>query len=152
MTKRKLKTCSKPWCEEPPYLGGLCKTHYEEQEERRRREDAATEFLHTGVIDSKVPSHPELREEFQQLSKWWARVCQAVQTGHDATHMPIEEADYAISWCNSIAQKIIEAELIFRAGKEIPSLLKAQSEPYWERFRNLEAGLASNGLPRRDSK
>jgi hypothetical protein len=129
----------------------LCKEHYEEWEVRRRREDAATEFLHTGVIEGQAPSHPELREEFQQLSKWWGRVCHAVQMRHDAIHMPLEEADYAISWCNSIAQYIIEAELIFRAGKEIPTLLKVQREPFWERFHNLEAGLASNGLPRTES-
>ncbi len=152
MTKGKLKTCSEPRCEEPPFLGALCNAHHEERQDLRRREDAATNFLHTGVIDSQAPLHPELREEYQQLSKWWTRVCEAAQTRHNALHMPAEEANYAISWCKSIAQIIIEAELIFRAGKEIPLLLKALREPYWERFRNLEAGHASNGLPRRELK
>ena len=152
MTKRKLKTCTASRCEESPYLGGLCKDHYEEREDRRRREDAAVEFLHSGVIDGRLLQDSELQNEFQQLSKWWGRVCQAAQTRRDAIHMPIEEADYAISWCTSIAQRIIEAELAFRAGMEIPPLLKAQREPYWERFRNLEAGLASNGVPRRKTQ
>lgn len=152
MTKRKLKTCTAPRCEEPPYLGRLCKDHYEKMEDCRRREDAATQFLHTGIIDAQLIQHPELRDEFHQISKWWDRVCQAIQTRHDAIHMPLEEAEFAISWCTSIAQLIIEAELAFRAGKEISLLLRAKREPYWERFHNLEAGLASNGTPRRISK
>jgi len=125
MTKRKLKTCTASRCEEPPYLGGLCKDHYEEWEDRRRREDAATQFLHSGVIDGRVLQHSELQDEFQQLSKWWGRVCQAVQTRRDTIHMPVEEADYAISWCTSIAQRIIEAEFAFRAGMEIPPPAKS---------------------------
>lgn len=148
MTKRKPRTCTKSRCEEPPYLGGLCKDHYEEWEDRRRREDAAVRFLHTGLIDGQLLQQPELRDEFQLLLKWWGRVCQVVQTRRGTIHMPIEEADYAISWSVSIAQRIIEAELAFRDGKEIPPLLRAQREPYWERFRNLEAGLSSNGTPR----
>ena len=152
MTKRKVKPCAAPRCEELPYLGGLCKEHYEEQESRRRQENAAVEFLHSRVIDGQLIQHPELKEEAQVLSKWWDRVCRAVQTRRDVTHMPLEEADFAISWCTSIAKRIIEAELAFRAGKEFSPMLKAEREPYWERFRNLEAGLASNGVPRRISK
>lgn len=152
MTKQKAKQCAAPRCEEVPYLGGLCKEHYEEQESRRRRENAAVEFLHSRVIDGQPIQHPELREEFQDLSKWWDRVCRAIQTRRDVGNMPLDEADYAISWCTSIAQRIMEAELAFRAGKEISPMRKAEREPFWERFRNLEAGLASNGVPRRNSK
>lgn len=151
MTKRKPRLCTAPRCEETPYLGGLCKEHYEEQECRRRKENAAVDFLHSRVIEGQVIQHAELKEEANDLFRWWDRVCRAVQARRDVGHMPFDEADYAISWCCSIAQRIIEAELAYRAGKEVSPMLKAEREPFWERFRNLEVGLASNGVPRRNN-
>lgn len=149
--RRQHKTCRERNCEEPPYLGGLCEKHHEEDSLRKRRKEAAIQCLHVGVVDGRLPENPELREELSRLRKWWNRACQAVQSRHDATHMPLDEADYALDWCIALAQAIMDAELAFRSGERIPDSLAATRHWVWDRFNNLEAGLRSNGTPRKDT-
>ena len=62
--------------------------------------------------------------------------------------MPRDEADYAAEWCIALAQEIVEAERAVIAGKSIPVSFTLTGEWVWERFRNLEAGLRSNGASR----
>jgi hypothetical protein len=60
-----------------------------------------------------------------------------------------EEAEFAMEWCITFAQEIVDAERAARKGNPAPSL-HMESTRQWvrERFRNLERGLMSNGVPR----
>jgi len=62
--------------------------------------------------------------------------------------MPLDEALFAQSWCISLAQEIIDAELATRKGERFSQSLDITREWVWDRFKNLEAGLRSNGTKR----
>jgi hypothetical protein len=142
------RTCRERDCFEAPYLGGLCRMHHEEELLRKKRRDAAIQALHSGEVDDRLPDDQALREELLRLGDWWNRACSAVRTKHNGEFMPLDEAEYAMEWCISLAEEIIEAEMSLRAGKPISDKLAATQFCVWERLRNLEAGLRSNGLPR----
>jgi len=74
--------------------------------------------------------------------------CGVLQTERGTILMPRDEADYAAEWCIALAQEIVEAERAVIAGKSIPVSFTLTGEWVWERFRNLEAGLRSNGASR----
>ena len=80
---------------------------------------------------------------------WWNRACGVVQSQYGTELMPLDEAEYACEWCIALAQEIVDAEIAVRAGKRIPDSLEATRFWVWERFKFLETGLRSNGLPRR---
>ena len=146
---KKKRVCRVSGCNDVPYLGGLCKKHHDEYIRRTQRRDAAIHALHTGAVGERLPDDTSLREELLRLRQWWARACNAVQRQRDEEFMPLDEAEYALEWCITLAQEIIDAELLFRAGKNstYDSLLANRSW-VWERFNFLESGLRSNGLPR----
>jgi len=150
--KKKKKICSVSGCCDDPYLGGRCKKHHIEHSHRAECREKAVHALHTGLVDKCLPGDPDLRNELLRLRKWWDRACHSVQTQHDVDFMPFEEAEYALEWCISLAQEIIEAELGLRTGKTASDSLAATRYWVWDRFKNLENGLHSNGLPRNADK
>ncbi len=133
-------------------MGGLCEKHHTDQSGRAQRRDAAIHTLHTGAVDDRLPDDQALREELIKLREWWYRACRAVQTRHDTKFMPLDEAEYAIEWCIALAQEIINAELALRTGKTVSDSLATTRYWVWDRFKNLEGGLRSNGLSRDASK
>ena|SRR3989442_9408380 len=147
MTRRK-RLCRASGCSEEPYLGGLCRKHHEEKTIRTQRRDVAIHTLHTAMIEGRLPNDRTLREELLRLREWWDRACIAVQTNRGSELMPLDEAEYALEWCISLAQEIVDAERALRDGNTVGCLLAATREWVWDRFKNLEAGLRSNGLPR----
>jgi hypothetical protein len=148
MTHGKPRSCREPRCDEAVHLGGLCQKHHEEDSRRSRRRDAAVGALHTLIIDGRLPEGPGLREELLNLRPWWDRACDAVQTNRGSQLMPLDEAEFALEWCISLAQEIVDAELAVRSGRTIENSLGYTREWVWERFKNLEAGRRSNGLAR----
>ncbi|MFA5916259.1 MAG: hypothetical protein WC830_22145 [Burkholderiales bacterium] len=148
MKNRKSLSCRMPGCADATHLGGLCRKHYAEHEHQAERRRAANAALHAGTIDDRVPDVPALREEFNRLLEWWRRACQVVQTKRGTEFMPADEAEYALDWCIALAAEIIDAERAARAGAESPDSLESTRAWVWDRFRNLEAGLRSNGTVR----
>jgi len=144
---RKEKECIKFRCLEPPYLGGLCQDHYEEDNEKRRRRKDALNALHMAQIEGRLPENPELRKELFQIRKWFFRACTALQHNRE-DEILLDEARYAFEWCISLAQEIVDAEIAFRNGEPPLSSLESVREWVWDRFRNLEKGLMSNGVKR----
>ncbi len=148
MAKSKRRTCRHSGCDEEPYLGGLCRKHHEEDIRKRQRRDAALDVLHRSVIDGRLMEKPGLRDELRQVQRWWSKACLAVQQARTIAPLPFEEAEYAVEWCISLAQFIMDDELAYRAGKEAGYENEFMRKLTWERFHNLEQGLRSNGTQR----
>lgn len=150
MTSRnRIRECAKADCGEAPYLGGLCEKHHKEKLQEEKRREAALHALHFGKIADRLVENEELRDELARLRQWWFKTCDAVNNNRKDTVLK-DEAEYAAEWCIALAQEIVDAELAFRAGSNSPSnySLVATREWVWQRFRNLEAGLMSNGIQR----
>ena len=146
MVRRK-RECTKNRCSEAPYIGELCKKHYEEELAKEPRRKAALKALHTGKINGYFPENPELRDELFRLRKWWNRSCDVVNYNRKDDVLS-DEAQYATDWCIALAQEIVDAEIAFRNG-DAPSIsLESTREWVWERFHNLEMGLMSNAIKR----
>ena len=146
MVRRK-RECTKNRCSEAPYIGELCKKHYEEELAKEPRRKAALKALHTGKINGYFPENPELRDELFRLRKWWNRSCDVVNYNRKDDVLS-DEAQYATDWCIALAQEIVDAEIAFRNG-DAPSIsLESTREWVWDRFHNLELGLMSNAIKR----
>lgn len=87
----------------------------------------------------------ELRDELLRLITWWHRACNAVNYGRKDPVLR-NEAEYAVEWCIALAQEISDAELAFRNGESPSPALAVTRVWVWDRFRNLEEGLVSNGI------
>lgn len=133
-------------------MGGLCKEHHEEDVLRREREAAARQTLETGEVEGRRLENVELREELMQLHErfWRARSVLISQRGTES--MPLDEAQYAIYWCEALAHEIRVAEIASREGQMPGYSLEHTRSWVWDRFRNLEAGRRSNGLPREPTR
>lgn len=147
MGKKKQLICSKYSCYEYPYLGGLCEKHYEEQKNERWRRNAAIDVLSCGTASGFVLTNNELKKELEKIRIWWHRACSSVRCRQEDEVLQ-NETEYALDWCIALAEEIIDAEIAFRNGKEFPDSLKCAQEWVWERFKNLESGLMSNGVKR----
>lgn len=151
MAKPKRRTCRASGCTEDPYLGGLCCRHHDEDERKRRLRQDALDALFHATIDGRLPDDPMLRSELSRLRIWWDRACDSVNYRRETTEMPLEEAQFAVEWCIALAQEIVEAERAIRVGQSPRSSLHGTRHWVWERLGFLEAGLRSNGLPRRSA-
>lgn len=147
MARRKKLQCSR--CEEPPYLGGLCREHHAEYTEKQQKREAACKALHFCLVGGRLPDDPTLRDELLKLRKWWDRACSSVN-GQIQDKVLLDEAKYAVEWCIALAQEIVQAEEAMRDGRPVSYSLQATREWVWDRFSNLEAGLMSNGIKRPD--
>ena len=147
--KRKKLGCRAPDCALNPFLGGYCQVHFEEDQRREKRRDDAVTALHSGLVDGALPSGPELRAELDRLRVYWNRACQAVNTQRGTAAMPMDEAGYALKWCISLAQEIVEGQRAIAARKPLSHSFTMTREWVWENLCNLDAGLRSNGTPRK---
>lgn len=145
--KRK-KFCRHDNCSELPYLGGLCELHAAEARSKLQRRENAVSALHHCIIDDALPSDPTVKNELLRISEWWRVACSSLN--HQRQHAVLrDEAEAATSWCIALAQELVDAERAYRAGKKYErTMLDATSQWVWERFRNLERGLMSNGVER----
>jgi hypothetical protein len=146
--KGKKFVCVKSGCTNEPYLGGLCRRHHDEDEVRRRLRSEALTALHSGTVDGELPKYSRLQDELERLQVYWNRVCTVVQTQRGTVAMPLDEADYATEWCITLAEEIVKAEHQIAKGQAIPTSFEVARQWVWERLRNLDAGLRSNGRPR----
>lgn len=149
--RRKQMQCRASGCNETRlHLGGLCRRHHEESVVREARRSAALDALETITVDGRLIQDERLREEVLRLRERWDQACRVVQWGKGETTMPLDEAEYALEWCISLAQELVDAEVAARDLGPPPARLDATRDWVWDRFRNLDAGLRSNGLARRD--
>lgn len=146
--KRDRRKCLNVGCPNDAYLGGLCRSHHQENQVRTERRNLALTALHFGTVDGDLPADQALHDELERLRRWWDRACQVVQTRRGTTLMPLDEADFATDWCIALSQEIVEAQRALTAGRPVPSSLPLTRRWVWERFHNLESGLRSNGMPR----
>lgn len=121
--------------------------HYEEDQRKYMLRNAAIDALHMGMIDGQFPERSELIEELQKIRKWWSRACDAVNYERQDPVL-MDEAPYAVEWCIRLAEQFVETERAFRSGVKPSWLLESTKEWVWDRFKNLEAGLMSNGIER----
>jgi hypothetical protein len=145
---KKKKECVVKGCYSDPYQSGLCQEHHEKNIVRKLRRDAALNALTTSAIDCRIPDDLRLREELFLIQKWWNRACTALRTNYGCDLMPLNEAEFALEWCISLSEEIIDAERAIRSGKAPDYSLEMTRKWVWDCFRNLEAGLKSNGMPR----
>ena len=147
MSRRK-RECRKYRCTNEPYLGGLCREHDEEEFLERERRSAALLTLETGGVEGRLPDNLDLRQELMQLRERFFRARSVLQAERGTESMPLDEAEYAIAWCFRLAHEIRVAEIGLRNGRAPGWDLESTRSWVWDRFRNLEAGRRSNGLPR----
>lgn len=152
MGRKRQDVCAKWRCHKPPFLGGLCKEHHQQdQQETQRRHDAA-DALHRGVVDGSVFQTDALRQELDRLRKWWYTACDAVNYSRPHSVLK-DEAEYAVEWCIALAKELVDAERAARLGRlEVHYSLEYTREWVWERFNNLERGLMSNGIARPENR
>lgn len=144
----KKRTCIIYNCKNEPYMTGLCEEHYKEDKIKKDRRDSAIRALHSYTINDTLPTNENLQMEFEQLCEWWHRVCTALNTNVGTTLMPLNEVLDAKEWCIILAQKIIDDELDYQSGKQKKNSFDLNREQLWNKFKNLEKGLTSNGLQR----
>ena len=113
----KQKTCYIHKCKNEPYRVGLCEKHYTEKQIKNDREENAIQTLHFGLINGSEITDKNLEEELTLLRKWWDRVGKVLIMNKGTKMMPLGEARFARSWCISLAQEIIDAELARRKGE-----------------------------------
>lgn len=149
MSRKTLRMCSQAECEEPPYLGGLCQEHYEDESSKKARRNAALEALHRGVIDGYLPEDTAMREELLRIRHWWDKACRAVQQQRSIEPLPLDEAEYALEWCIALAHEIVDGERVIRSGQTPCYAFEYTRNWVWQRLGFLEHGLRSNGTPRK---
>jgi len=142
------KACRAAGCTAPLHLAELCATHYNEHEERARLRDTAVSTLHSGLIDGDMVGDESLRHGLDALCRKWQTACFVVQMEQGTAPMPLDEADFAVEWCITLAEDIVKAQRQLSNGMPAAQLHLPNHDWVWERFRNLEAGLRSNGTPR----
>ena len=148
--KKPSLTCSHRRCQEPPYLGGLCKKHNEEKRTEEELRSEAVRSLHWSTVDDTLPTNAQVREDLLRIQMWWREVCNTLNYG--GKH-PIlrDEVEYAKEWCVRLAEQLVLFERAARSGKPVGELqftLEYTRQWVWERFDNLEKGLVSNGARR----
>jgi len=141
------KVCRKYRCEEPPFLGGLCEEHHNEEVVKKERERKSLEVLYKCTVEGGHITNKELFEELRKLQHWWDKARFSVNNGVVDDHLK-DEAEFALSWCQSLAAEISIAEIAYREGRPSPTSLEHTREWVWHRFNNLEQGLKSNGIKR----
>jgi hypothetical protein len=142
------RNCRASGCSRNPYLGGLCDVHEQEEQQIKQRRASARAALDSGAIDGDIPTDLALRDELWRLRRQWYLACQVVRENRGTSLMPVNEAEFATEWCIALAQEIVEAHRALAAGKPMPTSVASTGGWVWERFRNLEAGLRSNGALR----
>ncbi len=129
--------CRAVGCSNPPFLGGLCEEHHQEDFRGRERRRRAIDALHTDVLDGELFGDISLRSELYELREWWFDVCDAVNYGRSGRRLPLNEVEYAAEWCICLAQELVDAEIARRAGAAAPITLDATRRWVWDRSRNL---------------
>lgn len=140
--------CQKRRCNEPMFMGGLCRGHHERSIDEDRREQEALSTLHC-TSGAYVFYDELLCTEFRRLKAKWIDACDAVIRGRGKPCMPYDEAEDAVHWCKTLARELILADKCKKEGKRDESALDDTRIWAWRRLENLEKGLMSNGLPRR---
>lgn len=148
--RRRKRICWEGNCPELAAVGQYCSKHYEKHEVQRRLRDRAVDALHAGVDSSSEVRTRDLVEEFRALQRWWYRACDGVNYKRSHDLLPLDEAPYAVEWCIALAVELLEAMRCVADGTKPLGQLDATRAWVWDRFWNLEQGLASNGRPRRE--
>ena len=148
MTRRKLPQYTRFGCYESPDAGGLCKEHHEEDLAKRRLREEALDLLHRYKVDGTALTKPEARDEYTRLERWWTRACRAINFNR-VDDVLQDEPEYAVEWCIAIATSLVEEERLLWQSIAHDPTKNVYRDDVWARFSNLEAGLMSNGVPRR---
>lgn len=149
MTRRRKKVCRQFRCDSSLHAAGLCRVHYEEDAKNSERRERAQRCLHgCEFVTVRTAEGGALLEEFEELrSRWWDS-CHAVQTGRDYKYLPADEAEHALSWCESLGIQLLDAIDACEEGRAPSSKLEWTRGWVDERFANLEKGMTSNGRAR----
>ena len=113
-------------------------------------EEAALDALHQGLIDKELPKDGVARRELGNIRKWWFRACDSVNYKIESPVLG-GEARFALDWCQRLAEQIVLRERASRLELPLADNLEGTAFWVWERFNNLESGLRSNGLPKREN-
>lgn len=84
----------------------------------------------------------------RQVGPWWRLACDVSNTERAHKKLPLDEAECAVEWCIKLAKAVLYANDQALAGQTNYPELETVRIWVWERFKNLEHGLRSNGLPR----
>jgi len=142
------KRCRRAGCQELPFVGGLCRVHGTDDAREEVLRSRAVQVLHHGLSADAPPFKPEFADELRRVGPWWRRACDVANTVRVHKKLPLDEAEYAVEWCISLAKAILQANDQAIAGHTHFPELEAVRSWVWERFENLERGYGSNGHAR----
>jgi len=77
MSRRKKNTCSRPMCEEPIHLGGLCEKHYAEKSARESAREHARRVLF-GL--DPMPEGEHIYNEIASIRPWFDKSVSILQS------------------------------------------------------------------------
>jgi hypothetical protein len=142
---KKKPKCRESRCSEPAYFDGRCERHYGEYKAKQQRRERVLAALHG--TQPWAPQDPALREDWLRLLPWWNRICSAINANRLDPELG-DETHAAMEWCIALAAELIDADQALRSGAKPGYVLEYARHWVWERFRNIEAGLGSNGTKR----
>lgn len=138
MVKAKLNQCMEKGCEKPRFAGGFCEEHFEAQTKQAHLRTEALNALHSGRIDGALPTNDELHGVLTDIRKWWDRACRSIN--HKIPDPVLnDQAEYALSWCQSLATEIVLSERNFK--NQLPPTDDLEHTKAWvfQRISELEA-------------
>ena len=118
MARKKL-TCFVSRCDEPPYLGGRCKEHYDEDKRKQQERRDAVEVLNNSGVDGTYPTDKSLRQLLSDIQKWWSRAHSAMAYGRTDSVLR-DEAEYAAEWCVALANFFLRLRSSTNAVASLP--------------------------------
>jgi hypothetical protein len=136
--KRKIPRCGAEGCSELAYSEGLCNVHLDEKGRKEKLHAQAVRALDCGEVDGAVLDDKSLRNDLEQLSDRWRLVCNVVNSQRGTNTFPLAHAQFAVEWCISFAEQIIEAQRSITAGTPVGGSYEHTKRWVWERLRGLE--------------
>lgn len=131
------------------YRARLCEEHVAEDDQRQRRRERALDVLHWRIQDTVARRSGVFATDWKELRRRWDEVCGVLNHNQGTASLPLDEAWYAMDWCTALAEQFLGAEDDLEKGIAPTWWLEQERDRVFEKFRHLDAGLMSNGLPRR---
>ena len=111
----------------------------------KQRHDDAVHALNFLKVDGSIITNLAILDDMDKLRKWWNLACDSVTRDKPHRMLGVED-EYVLDYCINLTKELIDAERAYRSNQAFEeTTLKAIRQMTWEKFVNLENGLASNG-------
>ena len=123
------------------FTASLCQEHHAQQQESDRRRERALAVLHYRVSDTAARKSDAFADDWRALRDRWRIVCDVMTSQRGRRNLSLEEAEYAMIRCTSLALELLDAEDAAAQGRSPASSPQDTRRWVLERLRSLDAGL-----------